>query len=121
MKQLAALAGEFVVSCAVICSERAVGPSDKLERTLNEFTKWVTAVVSGNYIVLTQNLHRTLRSIAEECDKLSKLKPFSRYLKQSAHMGDLQDIRKRLDYAIQLFQVCYFLVMLKSFTNLQSD
>ena len=54
MEQVAATAGEFVVSCAVICSERAEGPSDKLERALNEFTKWVTAVVSGNYIVLTQ-------------------------------------------------------------------
>ena len=108
MKQVAATAGDFVVSCAVICSESAVGPSEKLKRALNEFTKWVTAVVSGNYIiVLTRNLHRTLRSIAGECDKLSRLNMLSRYLQSSAHMGDLQAIRVRLNTAIQLFQVCH--------------
>ena len=36
-------------------------------------------------------------------------------------MGDLQAIRIRLDTAIQLFQVCYVLVMPKPFTNLQLD
>jgi len=110
MKQVAATAGEFVVSCAVICSESMVGPSKKLKRALNEFTKWVTAIVSRNFIVLTRNLHRTLGSIAGECDKLSRLNLLSRYLKQSAHMDDLQAIRIRLNNAIQLFQVCYVLV-----------
>jgi hypothetical protein len=119
MKQVAATAGEFVVSCAVICSESK--PSEQLKRSLNEFTKWGTAVVFGNNIVLTRNLHRTLGSIAEECDKLSQRNLLSRYLQQSAHMGDLQEIRIRLNTAIQLFQVCYILVMPKSFTNLQLD
>ena len=36
-------------------------------------------------------------------------------------MGDLQAIRIRLNDAIQLFQVCYVLVMHKSFMNLQVD
>ncbi|KIJ91377.1 hypothetical protein K443DRAFT_14445, partial [Laccaria amethystina LaAM-08-1] len=83
MKQVAATAGEFVVSCAVICSESK--PSEQLKRSLNEFTK-------------------TLGSIAEECDKLSQRNLLSRYLQQSAHMGDLQEIRIRLNTAIQLFQ-----------------
>ncbi|KIJ96372.1 hypothetical protein K443DRAFT_73178, partial [Laccaria amethystina LaAM-08-1] len=85
MKQVAAIAGEFVVSCAVICSESTMGPSEKLKRALNEFTK-------------------TLESIAGECDTLSRLNLLSRYLKQSSHMGDLQAIRIRLNTAIQLFQ-----------------
>ena len=121
MKQVAATAGEFVVSCAVICSESTVGPSERLKRALNEFTKWVTGVVSGNYILLTRNLHRTLGSIAGDCDRLSRLNLLSRYLQQSAHMDDLHAIRIRLNAAIQLFQVCYVLVMSKSFTNLQLD
>ena len=121
MKEVAATAGEFVVSCAVICSESTVGPSEKLKRALNKFTMWVTAVVSGNCIVLTRDLHRTLGSIATECDKLSQRSLLSRYLQQSAHMDDLQAIRIRLNNAIQLFQVCYILVMPKSFTNLQLD
>jgi hypothetical protein len=121
MKQVAATAGEFVVSCAVICSESTVGTSEQLKRALNEFTKWVTAAVSGNYVVLTRNLRRTLGSIAGECDKLSRLNLLSRYFQQSAHMGDLQAIRIRLNTAIQLFQVCYILVMPKSFTNLRLD
>ena len=120
MKEVAATAGEFVVSCAVICSESTVGPSEKLKRALNEFTKWVTAVVSRN-IVLTRNLRRALGSIAGECDKLSQRSLLSRYLQQSAHMDDLQAIKIRLNNAIQLFQVCYVLVMPKSFTNLQLD
>ena len=119
MKEVAATAGEFVVSCAVVCSESTVGPSEKLKRALNKFTMWVTAVVSGNCIVLTRNLHRTLGSIAGECDALSRTNLLSRYLQQSAHMGDLQAIRIRLNAAIQLFQVCYVLVMPKSFTKLQ--
>ena len=121
MKQVAATAGEFVVSCAVICSESTVGPSEKLKRTLNEFTKWVTAVVSMKPFVLTRNLRRALGSIAGECDKLSQRSLLSRYLQQSAQMDDLQAIRIRLNNAIQLFQVCYVLVMPKSFTNLQLD
>jgi hypothetical protein len=121
MKQVAATAGEFVVSCAVICSESTVGPSENLKRALNAFTKWVTAVASRNYIVLTRNLHRTLGSLAGECDKLSRLNLLSRYLQQSAHMGDLQDIRIRLKAAIHLFQVRYVLVVPKSFTNLELD
>jgi hypothetical protein len=121
MKQVAATAGEFVISCAVICSESEEEPSGKFKRALNGFTKWGTAVVSGNLIVLTRNLHRTLGSIAGECDKLSRLNLLSRYLQQSAHMDDLQAIRTRLNTAIQLFQVCYVLVMPKSFTNLQLD
>ncbi|EDQ98767.1 tetratricopeptide repeat-containing protein [Laccaria bicolor S238N-H82] len=85
MNQVAATAGIFVVSCAVICSESTVGPSEKLKRALNEFIK-------------------TLGSIAGECDELSRRNLLSRYLQQSAHMGDLQAIRVRLNDAIQLFQ-----------------
>ncbi|KIJ91625.1 hypothetical protein K443DRAFT_14224, partial [Laccaria amethystina LaAM-08-1] len=85
MKQVAATAGEFVVSCAVICSESTVGPSENLKRALNAFTN-------------------TLRSLAGECDKLSRLNLLSRYLQQSAHVDDLQAIRTRLNTAIQLFQ-----------------
>ena len=121
MNHVAATAGEFVLSCAVICSESMVGPSEELKRALDEFTKWGKAFISGNYIVLTRNLHRTLGSIARECDKLSRLDLLSRYLRQSAQKGDLQAIRMRLNDAIQLFQVCYVLVMHKSFTNLQLD
>ena len=121
MKEVAATAGEFVVSCAVICSESTVGPSEKLKRTLNQFTKWGTAVVSRKPFALTRNLRRALGSIAGECDKLSQRSLLSRYLQQSAHMDDLQAIRIRLNNAIQLFQVCYVLVMPKSFTNLQLD
>ena len=121
MKEVAATAGEFVVSCAVICSESTVGPSEKLKRTLDEFTKWVTAVVSRKPFVLTRNLRRALGSIAGECDKLSQRSLLSRYLQQSAQMDDLQAIRIRLNNAIQLFQVCYVLAMPKSFTNLQLD
>ena len=51
MNQVAATAGEFVLSCAVICSESTAGPSEKLKRALNEFTKWGKAVVSGNYYI----------------------------------------------------------------------
>ena len=121
MKEVAAIAGEFVVSCAVICSESTVGPSEKLKQALNKFTMSVTAVVSGNCIVLTRNLRRALGSIATECDELSQRSLLSRYLQQSPHMDDLQAIRLRLNTAIQLFQVCYVLLMPKSFTNLQVD
>ena len=121
MNHVAATAGEFVLSCAVICSESMVGPSEEIKRALDEFTKCGKAFISGNYIVLTRNLHRTLGSIAGECDKLSRLDLLSRYLRQSAQKGDLQAIRMRLNDAIQLFQVCYVLVMHKSFTNLQLD
>jgi hypothetical protein len=106
---------------SVLLHSVSVGPSEKLKRALNEFTKWVTAVVSGNYIVLTRTLHRTLGSIAGECDELSRLNLLSRYLHQSAHMGDLQDIRIRLKTAIQLFQVFCVIVMPTSFTNMQLD
>ncbi|EDR07690.1 uncharacterized protein LACBIDRAFT_294471 [Laccaria bicolor S238N-H82] len=58
---------------------------EKLKRALNEFTK-------------------TLGNIAGECDELSRRNLLSRYLQQSAHMGDLQAIRIRLNDAIQLFQ-----------------
>ncbi|KDR74898.1 hypothetical protein GALMADRAFT_566661 [Galerina marginata CBS 339.88] len=83
MRQVAATAGDFVVSCAVICSEGTVGPL--LEGALKKFSK-------------------TLRSIAEECDKLSQLNLFSRYLQQSGHMGDLRSLRTDLYKAIKLFQ-----------------
>ncbi|KDR71353.1 hypothetical protein GALMADRAFT_144037 [Galerina marginata CBS 339.88] len=81
MRQIAATAGDFVVSCAVICSESMVGPS--LEGALKTFSKLVTAAISTGY---------------------TQLNLFSRYLQQSGHMGDLQVIRTRLDVAIQLFQ-----------------
>ncbi|KIJ91635.1 hypothetical protein K443DRAFT_475600, partial [Laccaria amethystina LaAM-08-1] len=85
MTQVAATAGEFVVYCAVTCSESTEEPSEKLKRALNGFTK-------------------TLGSIAGECDKLSQRNLLSRYLEQSAHVDDLQAIRTRLNTAIQLFQ-----------------
>ncbi|KDR83264.1 hypothetical protein GALMADRAFT_89121 [Galerina marginata CBS 339.88] len=87
MRQVAATAGDFVISCAVICSESTVGPL--LEGTLKRFSK---------------ESYRTLRSIAEDCNKLSQLNLFSRYLQQSGHMGDLKVISTRLNAAIQLFQ-----------------
>ncbi|KDR83220.1 hypothetical protein GALMADRAFT_874858 [Galerina marginata CBS 339.88] len=83
MRQIAATAGDFVVSCAVICSENTVAPL--LEGALKKFQK-------------------SLRSIAEECEKFSRLGLLSRYLQQSGHKDDLQSIRTRLDTAIKLFQ-----------------
>ena len=44
MKELAATAGEFAVSCAVLCSDPAKEPSIDLKRALNKFTKCVYAV-----------------------------------------------------------------------------
>jgi hypothetical protein len=52
-----------------------------------------------------RGLHRTLEDISEECDKLSRLNPFWRYLQQNVHTGNLQVIRTRLNGAIELFQV----------------
>ncbi|KAF8966679.1 tetratricopeptide repeat-containing protein [Flammula alnicola] len=85
MKQIAATAGEFVISCAVICSERTTEPSKELKRALNKFT-------------------RTLESIVVECDELSRLNPFWRYLQQNVQMSTLQGIGTRLNIAIELFQ-----------------
>ncbi|KDR68409.1 hypothetical protein GALMADRAFT_1354407 [Galerina marginata CBS 339.88] len=97
MRQIAATAGEFVISCAVICSESTVGP------LLEEIFKVGDSRYTTNY-TLTRELYRSLRSIAEECDKFSQLNLFSRYLQQSAHKGDLQVIQTRLHTAIKLFQ-----------------
>jgi cadmium resistance protein CadD (predicted permease) len=44
MRQIAATAGEFVVSCAVICSDSTT-ELPKLEQALNKFTKWVLTVI----------------------------------------------------------------------------
>ncbi|KAF8966689.1 tetratricopeptide repeat-containing protein, partial [Flammula alnicola] len=85
MKQITATAGEFVISCAVICSERTTEPSKELKRALNKFT-------------------RTLESIVVECDELSRLNPFWRYLQQNVQKGTLQGIGTRLNIAIELFQ-----------------
>ncbi|KAF8954224.1 hypothetical protein BDZ97DRAFT_1928594 [Flammula alnicola] len=85
MRQIAATAGEFVISCAVICSERTTEPSKELKRALNKFT-------------------RTLESIVVECDELSRLNPFWRYLQQNVQKGTLQGIGTRLNTAIELFR-----------------
>ncbi|KAF8961753.1 tetratricopeptide repeat-containing protein [Flammula alnicola] len=85
MRQIAATAGEFVISCAVICSDRTTEPSKELKRALNKFT-------------------RTLESIVVECDELSRLNPFWRYLQQNVQKGTLQGIGTRLNIAIGLFQ-----------------
>ncbi|KAF8966660.1 tetratricopeptide repeat-containing protein [Flammula alnicola] len=85
MKQIAATAGEFVISCAVICSDRTTEPSKELKRALNKFA-------------------RTLESIVVECDELSRLNPFWRYLQQNVQKGTLQGIGTRLNIAIELFQ-----------------
>ncbi|KAF8968449.1 hypothetical protein BDZ97DRAFT_2072848 [Flammula alnicola] len=84
MRQIAATAGEFVISCAVIFSERTTEPSKELRRALNKFT-------------------RTLESIVVECDELSRLNPFWRYLQQNVQKGTLQGIGTRLNIAIELF------------------
>jgi predicted GNAT superfamily acetyltransferase len=39
MRQIAATAGEFAISCAVICSDRTTEASNELKRALNKFTK----------------------------------------------------------------------------------
>lgn len=39
MREIAATAGEFAVSCAVVCSDRTTEPSNELKRSLNIFTK----------------------------------------------------------------------------------
>lgn len=39
MKEIAATAGEFAVSCAVVCSDRTTELSNELKRSLNIFTK----------------------------------------------------------------------------------
>ncbi|KAF8903428.1 tetratricopeptide repeat-containing protein [Gymnopilus junonius] len=85
MKEIAATAGEFVISCAVVCSESINGPSSELRRALNKFTK-------------------KLETIAQECSQLSNLGVFSRYFQQAAQAGDLQAVRMRLTNAIELFQ-----------------
>ncbi|KAF8191183.1 tetratricopeptide repeat-containing protein [Pholiota molesta] len=86
MRQIAATAGEFVISCAVICSDRTTEPSKELKRALNKFTK-------------------TLEGIAKDCDELSGLNPFWRYLQNNVQKGTLQGIRTNLDSAIKLFQI----------------
>lgn len=111
MKQIAATAGEFVVSCAVICYDQE--PSNELKRALNKFTKWVLSTVFAHCNVLTSRLNRSLEGIAKDCDELSRLNPFWRYLQQNVQKDALQGIRTRLNIAIELFQVCRLIVMLK--------
>ncbi|PPQ75964.1 hypothetical protein CVT26_005745, partial [Gymnopilus dilepis] len=86
MKEIATTAGKFAVSCAVICSEKSPGPSTEFQRALDKFTK-------------------EIKTIAQECDELSRRGLFSRYLKQSSHATDLQRIKEQLQDAIILFQI----------------
>ena len=106
MKQIAATAGEFVISFAIIYSDHTMEPSKEFNRALNKFAKWVTSVIFALGNILTGWLRRKLNTIAEECNKLSRLNPFWRYLQQSEDSGNLQAIRTRLNHAIELFQVC---------------
>ncbi|PPQ73702.1 hypothetical protein CVT26_010857, partial [Gymnopilus dilepis] len=83
MKEIAARAGEFAVSCAVACSGKPVDGSEG--RRLSRFTK-------------------ELKTIAEDCACLSRQGLFARYLRQEGHANDLRAIEKRLSHAITLFQ-----------------
>ncbi|PPR05945.1 hypothetical protein CVT26_005697 [Gymnopilus dilepis] len=85
MTEIVDTAGAFAVSCAVICSESSPGPSPEFRRALDNFTK-------------------KLETVAQECNALSRCGLFSRYLKQGTHASDLQDIKERLQNAIQVFQ-----------------
>ncbi|KAF8191208.1 tetratricopeptide repeat-containing protein [Pholiota molesta] len=84
MRQIAATAGEFVVSCAVICSD-CTTELPKLEQAQNKFTK-------------------KLGGIAKDCEELSRLNSFWRYLQNTTQKNDLQGIRTKLNIAIELFQ-----------------
>ncbi|KAF8191206.1 tetratricopeptide repeat-containing protein [Pholiota molesta] len=85
MRQMAATAGEFAVSCAVICSDRTTEPSKELKRALNKFAK-------------------TLEDIAKECDELSRLNPFWRYLQNNMQKNALLGLQTKLKRAIETFQ-----------------
>jgi hypothetical protein len=104
MRQIAATAGEFVVSCAVICSDSTT-ELPKLEQALNKFTKWVLLVVFADCNVLISLSNRKLGGIAKDCEELSGLNWFRRYLQNTTHKNDLQGIRTKLNVAIELFQV----------------
>ncbi|EDR00777.1 uncharacterized protein LACBIDRAFT_295705 [Laccaria bicolor S238N-H82] len=83
------------------------GTSEKLSKVLDitiGTTISILTLVEEASSLIPVPPSRTLGSIAEECEKLSRLNLLSRYLQQSAHMGDLEAIRRRLDVAIQLFQ-----------------
>ncbi|KAF8191179.1 hypothetical protein BJ912DRAFT_925383 [Pholiota molesta] len=84
MRQIAATAGEFAISCAVICSDRTTESSNELKRALKKFTK-------------------TLEGVAKDCDDLTRQNRFWRYFQQK-EKDTLQGIRTRLDNAIKLFQ-----------------
>ncbi|KAF8190162.1 tetratricopeptide repeat-containing protein [Pholiota molesta] len=85
MRQIAATAGEFAISCAVICSDRTTEASNELKRALNKFTK-------------------SLEGIAQDCDELTRQNRFWRYFQQNVQKDTLQGIRTRLDNAIKVFQ-----------------
>jgi hypothetical protein len=104
MRQIAATAGEFVVSCAVTCSD-CTTELPKLEQALNKFTKWVLLVVFADHNVLISFKNRKLGGIAKDCEELSRLNSFWRYLQNTTQKNDLQGIRTKLNIAIELFQV----------------
>ncbi|KIJ91500.1 hypothetical protein K443DRAFT_114936 [Laccaria amethystina LaAM-08-1] len=85
-------------------SDGELGTSERLSKVLD-----ITLGTTISILTLVQEASSlipvpTLGSIAGECDKLSQRKLLSRFFHQSAHMGDLQDIRIKLNAAIQLFQ-----------------
>ncbi|KAF8191174.1 tetratricopeptide repeat-containing protein [Pholiota molesta] len=84
MRQIAATAGEFVVSCVVICSD-GTAEFPKLEQALNKFAK-------------------KLGDIAKDCEEMSRHNSFWRYLQNTTQKDDLQGIQTKLNIAIELFQ-----------------
>ncbi|PPQ70646.1 hypothetical protein CVT26_010068 [Gymnopilus dilepis] len=87
MMRIAATAGEFVASLAVISSapQHTEEVQGKLEISMHQFSE-------------------ALEEIANDCHKLSKRSTLSRMIQQTALMDELQALRERLTTAIQLFQ-----------------
>ena len=103
MRQIAAVAGEFVVMLAEICAGDEMKPSRSFQQALGRLDMWVHLI-----IFLLSSLdkhHRKLHVIVQQCNELSHRNVFWRFLQQGVDQNSLLGIKQDLHNAITEFQV----------------
>ena len=103
MRQIAVVAGEFVVMLAEICSGDDMKPSRSFQQALDRLEMRVHLI-----IFLPSSLdrhHRKLHDIAQQCNELGRRNVFWRFLQQGVDQNSISGINQDLQNAVAEFQV----------------
>ena len=103
MRQIAAVAGEFVIMLAETCAGDEMKPSRPFQQALRRLEEWVHII-----IFLPSSLdfcHRKLHDIAQQCNELGRRNVFWRFLQQGVDQNSLSSMKQDLQNAVVEFQV----------------